>query len=62
MRAPAQRAFSRWLYENDPLLFNYNDQGLTRAFLCLWYDVPYLNSLPHVLDLFEWRGQVFTHP
>ena len=41
MRAPAQQAFSRWLYENDPKLFNYNDQGATRAYLCMWYDVEW---------------------
>jgi len=42
--------------------FNYNDQGSTRAYLCMWYDVPYLNSQPYVCDLLSWRGSVFTHP
>jgi hypothetical protein len=62
VRAPAHRAFSRWLFENDRLYYNYNDQGSTRAYLCLWYDVEYLNSLPLVCDLLSWRGGVFTHP
>ena len=44
VRAPAQRAFSRWLFENDRLYYNYNDQGSSRAYLCMWYDVAYLNS------------------
>ena len=62
VRAPAQRAFSRWLFENDPLYYNYNDQGSSRAYLCLWYDVAYLNSLPLVCDFLSWRGSIFTHP
>lgn len=46
----------------SPQYFNYNDQGSTRAYLCMWYDVPYLNSLPYICDLLSWRGGVFIHP
>jgi len=56
------KSFARWLFENDPKYFNYNDQGSTRAYLCMWYDVEYLNSQPYVCDLLSWRGPVFTHP
>ncbi len=56
------KSFMRWLYENDPKYFNYNDQGSTRAYLCMFYDVAYLNSKPLVCDLLSWRGSIFTHP
>ena len=77
VRAPAQRALSRWLYDNDPKYFNYADQGAVLAYLCMWYEVAELDELQVnasadsvVCSLSAWRGdqgyglpseKVFSH-
>jgi hypothetical protein len=75
IRAPAQRALSRWLFERDEKYFNYNDQGSINLYLCMWCNMAgrdmSMNMTENrmVCDLTEWRyssvqpsEDIFWHP
>ena len=67
IRAPAQRALSRYLFEHDEKYFTYNDQGSMSAYLCMWYEVDGnagrgMTDNRHVCNLAEWRVNGYGDP
>jgi hypothetical protein len=50
---------SRRRAQRDPFMCSRHPTAPPPA---VWYDIPYLNSLPYICDLLSWRGGVFTHP
>jgi len=68
LRAPAQVALLRYIYETAPDFLAISDQGATRASLCFWYDVGSLGRRwgptgPLLCDFTSWRHdyKAFSH-